>query len=103
MGWDCSQGCAAHRAPPPPPFPARGRTFCRTEYRHSCGEAASAVIERGAVVAEDRDAVMIRAAAQELHHVRAVGELEAEHVHEKRNLIVGACAVEDDVTDLGRP
>src|SRR6266404_715500 len=63
----------------------------------------SDVIERGAVVAEDRDAVMIRTAAQELHHVRAVGELEAEHVHEKPHLIVGACAVEDDVTDLCRP
>src|SRR5262249_42104981 len=61
------------------------------------------VIERRPVVAEDRDAVVVRTAAQELHHVRGVGELEAESVDEKRNLIVGARAVEDDVTDLGRP
>jgi hypothetical protein len=46
---------------------------------------------------------MIRTAAQELHHVRGVGQLEAEHVDEERDLIVGARAVEDDVTDLGRP
>ena len=35
--------------------------------------------------------------------MRAVGELEAEHVDEKRNLIIGARTVENDVTDLGRP
>jgi hypothetical protein len=35
--------------------------------------------------------------------VGAVGKLEAEHVDEKRNLIIGARAVENDVTDLGRP
>ncbi len=61
------------------------------------------VVERGAVVAEDRHAVVIRAAAQELHHVRAVGKLEAEHVDEKRHLVVGARAVEHDMADLGRP
>ena len=67
------------------------------------GQLVGHVIERGTVVAEDRDAVVIRAAAQELHHVRAVGQLEAEDVDEERDLVLGARAVEHDVADLGRP
>ena len=35
--------------------------------------------------------------------MRTVGELEAENVDEKRDLIFNARAVEDDVADLGRP
>src|SRR5262249_54581076 len=61
------------------------------------------VIERGPVVAEDRHAVVIRAATQEVHEMRAVGELEAENVDKERNLIFNARAVEDDMADLGRP
>jgi hypothetical protein len=61
------------------------------------------MIERGSVVAEDCNAVVIGAAAKEFHHVGAVGKREAEHVDEKWNLIVGARAVENDMADLGRP
>src|SRR5207248_4393481 len=41
-------------------------------------QLVSHVIERGSIIAEDRHAVMISAAPQELHHMRAVGDLEAE-------------------------
>src|SRR5262245_15202948 len=64
-------------------------------------QLVSQVIERGSVVAEDRHAVVVRAATQELDHVCAVGELEAENVDEKRDLVFGARAIEDDVADLG--
>src|SRR5262249_727502 len=66
-------------------------------------QLVSHVIERGSVVAEDRHAVVIGAAPQELHHMRAVRDLEAEHGDEEGDLSVGARAVEDDVADLGRP
>ena len=60
------------------------------------------MIERRAVVAEDRQAVVIRTAAQKFHEVRAVGELEAEHICEEWHLIVDARTVEHDMADLGR-
>ncbi len=78
---------------------AAGAAHQAVHVRHLVGH----VVERRAVVAEDRDAVMVRAAAQELHHVRAVGKLEAEHVDEERHLLVGTRAVEHDVADLARP
>src|SRR6516164_3192981 len=45
---------------------------------------------------------MVGAAAQKFHHVRAVRAPEAEHVDEKRHLLVRVSAVEHDVADLGR-
>src|SRR3984893_652461 len=66
------------------------------------GQLVSDMIERGSVVTKNRDAVVISAAAQELHHMGAVGEFESQHIGEERHLLFGARAVEDDMADLAR-
>ncbi len=68
------------------------------DVRHLVGH----VVETGAVAARDRNAVMVRAAAHEVHHHRAVAPLETEHVKEERGLLLDLGAVDDDVGELGR-
>jgi hypothetical protein len=82
----------------PIPLDPAGAAHQPVNVRHFVGD----VIERGSAAADNRYTVMVGAAAQKFHHVRAVRAHEAEHVDEKRHLLVRVSAVEHDVADLGR-